>query len=373
MNSEGRRASLVQSLESDSGGGITLHMAERERKGVNGRRVDCAITGYCRTRVFDFPGVMLTDDSEVGPSVILEAEGFRATISSDLERYLESVSASRHYAIDQSLRVGVADRERARAERGKSAELSVFVVTEEDRAVPETVMNRGECYVVDEGEFLNEGRPGHDAIRACRTLDGSWPGSPSDTQAVNSVLAAIGVEQNATDHIVERFERFCFVSDAGKAVYPSITTMRAAVSKVSPVDRDDMAAKAARIGTIACGLHRDRGIPQVAELIDAVHLGKSQNDEYLRLWYLRLWQAAREAGRHLGFPQFENTQSLLEAVSSPKDQRSHRTAIAHWWTGRADAKFRSDLQRNIFEMLRRKYGAKESGRRLPRGRRRGEP
>ena len=130
--------------------------------------------------------------------------------------------------------------------------------------------------------------------------------------------------------------------------------MSAAVSKVSPVDKDAMAAKAARIGTMFRGLDRDRGIPEVAELIDAVHLGKSRHDEYLRLWYLRLWQAARDAGRCLGFPQFENTQRLLEGVSSPKDQTSHRNAIAHWWTGKADARLRSDLQRNVFEMLRRK-------------------
>ncbi len=362
MNSDGRRASLVHSLERDAGGGMTLHMAERQRKGVNGRRADCTITAYCRTCVFDFPGVMLTDDSHVGPSVILETDGFRATIASDLERCFESVSASQHYAIDQSLRLCVADLAGARRQRAASAELSVFVITEEDRPVQETLMNRGECYVVDEGKFLIGGRPGHDAIIACRTLDGSWPGSPSDTQAMNTVLAAVSVEQNETDHIVERFERFCFVSDAGKAVYPSITTASAAVSTVSPVDRDNMAAKAVRIGTIASGLHRHREVPQVAELIDALHLGKSENDEYLRLWYLRLWQAASEAGHHLGFPQFENKQCLLKGFSSPKEQRAHRTAIAHWWTGRADVKFRSDLQRNVFEMLRRAYGEKESGR-----------
>ena len=46
---------------------------------------------------------------------------------------------------------------------------------------------------------------------------------------------------------------------------------------------------------------------------------------------------------------------LLEGVSSPKEQTSHRNQIAHWWTGRADVRFRSDLQRNVFEMLRRKF------------------
>ena len=355
MSSGGRRASLVQSLEGDSGGGITLHMAERQRKGVDGRRIDCTIAGYCQTRIFDFPGVMLTEESEVGPHVIAEASGFRATIASDLDCYFNSVSASRHYSIDRSLRISVENLARRRKETKPSGELSVFVVTEEDQYLPETRMNRGECYAVDEAEFLHGGRPGHDAIQACKTLDGSWPGSPSDTRTVNAVLAAVRVEQNATDHIVERLDCFCFVSDAGEAVYPSITSVSAAVTKVSPVDREAMAAKAARIGTLFRGLDRDRGILEVAELIDAVHLGKSQHDEYLRLWYLRLWQAARDAGRHLGFRQFENTPRLLEGVSTPKEQTSHRNAIAHWCTGKADAKFRSDLQRNVFEMLRRKY------------------
>ena len=175
------------------------------------------------------------------------------------------------------------------------------------------------------------------------------------------ITEAIAVEQNATDLILERFDRFCFFSDVGKAVYPSIATMSVALSKVSPVGREAMAAKAARIGIMLRGLERDRGIPEVAELIDAVQMGKSRHDEYLRLWYLRLWQAARDAGRHLGFPQFDNTQRLLEGVSSPKDQTSHRNTIAHWWTGKADARFMSDLQRNVFEMLRRKYCPKDRG------------
>ena len=334
---------------------MTLHMAERQRKGVDGRRIDCTIIGYCQTRIFDFPGVMLTEESEVGPHVISDANGFRATIASDLECYFESISASRHYSIDRSLQIGVENLARTRRKRRPSGEFSVFVITEEDQSLPETRMNRGECYAVDEGEFLHGGRRGHDAIQACKTLDGSWPGSPGDTQRVNAVLAAVRMEQNATDHIVKRFDCFCFVSDAGEAVYPSITLMSAAVTKVSPVDQDEMAAKAARIATMFHGLDTDRGIPEVAELIDAVHLGKSQHDEYFRLWYLRLWQAAGDAGRHLGFPQFENKPRLLEGVSSPKEQTSHRNQIAHWWTGRADVRFRSDLQRNVFEMLRRKF------------------
>ena len=125
MTSAGRRASLVQNLERESGGGMTLHMAKRQRDGVDGRRIDCTITGYCQTRIFDFPGVMLTEDSEVGPHVISEENGFRATIASDLECYFESVSTSRHHSIDRSLRIGVENLARTRRERRPSGELAL--------------------------------------------------------------------------------------------------------------------------------------------------------------------------------------------------------------------------------------------------------
>ena len=43
--------------------------------------------------------------------------------------------------------------------------------------------------------------------------------SPATHHAVNTVLAAVKVEQNVTHHLDELYSCSCFVSDDGRAVY----------------------------------------------------------------------------------------------------------------------------------------------------------
>ena len=95
--------------------------------------------------------------------------------------------------------------------------------------------------------------------------------------------------------------------------------------------------------------------PAALELFDALLLDKTKDDNYLRLWYLRLWQAVEDAGGHLGYPQLSNITDVMAGKRTPKELKSYRNQIAHWYTGGIDQSYVNDLQRTALELLRRKY------------------
>ena len=95
--------------------------------------------------------------------------------------------------------------------------------------------------------------------------------------------------------------------------------------------------------------------PVAAELFDSILLDKTKDDGYLRLWYLRLWQALEDAKRHLGYPQLDNCKTVIAGTKTPKELTEYRNAIAHWYTGKIDYSYLEDLQLTAIELLRRKY------------------
>ena len=182
---------------------------------------------------------------------------------------------------------------------------------------------------------------GKTTLLAIKTADGPWPDTSADPRTINAVLVAVKCELDATDHIVELCSVDCFVTDDGRAVYPLMPTMSATGRVTRGVNSTDVAEGADRMASMLEAIMS--GSEQVLpELFDSLVLGESQNDEYLRLWYLRLWEALKEANAHLhGGP----TPDLTE----------HRNAIAHWRTAKIDYTRLQQLQRRTMELLRRKY------------------
>lgn len=180
-------------------------------------------------------------------------------------------------------------------------------------------------------------------------------------QAVNTVAAAVKVEQNVTHHIDELFSFSCFVSDDGWAVYtqePTMSISYGGLRKSSPVDAEDLREKLTGVRSIHEGLRLDSLTkPQVAELIDSILLDKTQDDGYFRLWYLRLCQAIADAKRLLGHPKFEDdtNANVIAGKLTSKELKDYRHNIAHWWTGNVDYSFVTGIQQTVLELLRRKY------------------
>ena len=363
-----RRETLLKSLEPSEDGGFTTHSVKRGAEALGGRSVECTITGYCRTFVFKFPGVYLVTEEPVDHQVICSHSGLKASIASDLPAYFEQEpSESLHYSIDVSLRASVRSIYEKAIEQSNQqphSEVPLFVVIEEYLDVPPTVLNSGECFMMDEcidGEaMIKGGREGEKALVAEHTTDGSWPDFHADMSVVNVVLAAVKMEQNVTGHIEELYNGSCFVSSEKQAVYIRSATISASAETISRLEPPDLREKGGRIEAMLQRMMSDSK-PVASELFDSILLDKTKDDGYLRLWYLRLWQALEDAKKYLGYPQLMNIREVIAGKRTPKELKEYRDAIAHWYTGKIDYAYLSDLQRTGMELLRGKYGPTKDG------------
>ena len=227
----------------------------------------------------------MSTEAPVPQLVIAEDEAFKAAVVSDLPAYFQQ-DVFPHYAIDVSLRDGVDRVYRKVLSQSKSPNPPIFLVTEEYETIPATQFANGECFLIDEwrnGKAVIEGgREGKRALLAFKTSNGAWPDFSRDSHAVNTVLAAVKVEQNVTHHLDELYSCSCFVSDDERAVYTAQLTMSVSYGGVrvsSPVDTDGLLGKVAGVRSIYDGLRQDSlKAPQVAELIDAILLDKTRDE-----------------------------------------------------------------------------------------------
>ena len=357
-----RREALRKSLEPSESGGFSTHSNKAVAEALGGRAVECTITGYCRTFVFRFPGSRLVAQEPVTPQLIYSHGSLKASIVSDLPAYFEqNPTESLHYSIDVSLRTRVRSIYEEAVEQSNQQphpEVPLFVVVEEYTKIPPTVLNRGECYMIDECRdgraAIEGGREGEKVLFAERTIDGAWPNFRADMSVVDVVLTAVKMEQNVTCHIEELYNGSRFVSSEGQAVFIRSTNISVNVEPISRLKPPDLREKVDRIGAMLQGMMSDAE-PAVAELFDSIILDKTKDDSYLRLWYLRLWQAVEDAKRRLGYPQLDNLDTVIAGERTPKELKEYRNDIAHWHTGKIDYAYLSDLQHTALELLRRKY------------------
>ena len=372
--SKKRREDLLSSLESSGRGFATLDgtkklIVEPAEKHFGGKPATCTITGHYRTLIFRFPGSYLMAEEPVDHQVIYSRDSCKASIVSDLLAYFEeSPAESPHYSIAVSLRAGVRsiyEKAVEQANQKPHPEVPLFVVIEEYAKVPPTELNSGECFTLDEcrnGKAIIEGgREGERALFAVRADDGAWPDFHADMSVVNMVLTAVKVEQNVDRHIEMLCNHSCFVSNEGQAVY-SIEASFEGLSLVvqSRLEPSTLRKKADKIGALLQGMMSDSE-PAVSELFDSILLDKTKDDGYLRLWYLRLWQAVEDAKKYLGSPQLDNIDTVIAGERTPKELKEYRNDIAHWHTGKIDDAYLRDLQYTALELLRRKYRPTKDG------------
>ena len=365
MDRNNRRKDLKKSLEQASRGGITTHTAKLMAEPLGGKPAQCTITGHCCTYLFEFPGSYLASEEPVNHQIIYSRDGLKVAIVSDLPAYFEHEPAiSLHYSIDVSLRVGVSRIYEGALKQSKQRSdptLPLFLVIEEYSEISPTVLNIGQCFTINEcrdGEAMIEGgREGERALIAFRTVDAPWPDFHADTHVINVVLTAIKVEQNISGHIEELYSCSCFVNSEGHALYTLSPSLGAASGSVmSRLETLDLYEKAVRIGSMLEAMMSDSE-PVAMEVFDSIVLDKTRDDGYLRLWYLRLWEAVEDAKRHLEEPELLNKEEAIAGKRTPKELKDYRNDIAHWNIGRINYSCLSDLQHTAIELLRRKYGA----------------
>ena len=344
----------------------TLAWLQRGYAGLMGEKFCCTVSGYCRTLIFEFPGVDFHPDGDEPHHEIYASDAIQACLTTDLVGYFVNSTGSRHYAISPPLRNAVCETdEKVRLQ--VSGRTPVFLVVEETNQVTPVEMTKGECALVDEviveeGEreaLLNGGREGEKFIVASATLDGAWPELPNNQHLVNMILAGVRVGQQTSDAIGKFVDETCLVTDDGRYVNvlppPKIT---ARLTKSRDLDPTAYQERASEIRKIILALEDDIGSAHMALLVNSMYRDEYRDDAYQRLHYLQLWEAlVNSAKKHLDYDgEFkDNTEKIVAGKRSLGELRVYRHDIAHWWTDTIDENYLADLYRTINKLMHKKY------------------
>lgn len=346
------------------GAGFTLAGVRRMYAGVGGQEFHCTINGYCRTQIFEFPGIDFHPDGDEPHHTIYSSSLVQAVVTTNLVSCFTDSTFSRHYAISPCLRYMVKETDE-RVKSQKKDSTPVFLVIEEYNQLPSVEMNKGECSIQGEvvtvdGEkvtMLHGGRDGEEFVTAWPTADGAWPELPDNQQTVNLILAGVRVGQQTPEPIKKHLGLECLVTDDGRFVTMAHLTASARVSIVTAMDATTYRERLSEIGGGITAIEQDIAAPHVALLVNAMYSDEHKDDSYRRLRYLQLWQSLADAGRpYLKYKgDIREDKAVVAGKKTLKELGDYRDDIAHWWTDTIDENFLADLQRTINELMRRRY------------------
>ena len=311
---------------------------------LNALPTKCTIKGRYHTHIFRLPNAFLKDGRDIDPIPIAEREKSRATVVSDLQSYFQKHSPFCHYSITNSFESQFEEV----VQKSRKNSSSLFVVIEQE--IPcETTMDDGTCFILDEKSFKGA-LPG-EVIVVGKTLGGIWPEYDDGNEFVNTILAALKVEQDTRGYIEELFSASCFFDMKGRAIYsaPGVTLSEANLRVESPMDGKKLKEKTDRLKKLIDGFEADMQLEvnksekkrTTSRLINALRLDRTNNDYYRRTWYLRLYEAM-----------------LSKLTGKPKDDftdrhRNTRVDVGHpYGFGKIDIKGFNYLQTDVLEEVR---------------------
>ena len=212
-------------------------------EGAGGKSFPCTVSEYCRTLIFEFPGIDFRPEGDEPPHEIYSSPSVQACVASNVVEYFESSTGSKHYAISPSLRHKVAETDERIKSQQKGRVLVFLVIEEFDQLTP-VEMVKGECSIADEvatidGEkvpMLIGGREGEKFITAWHTMDGTWPDLPNKQQLVNIILAGVRVGQQTAEPIRKYLDSSGLVTVDGRFAGMTRPTASARLSTVNPMD-----------------------------------------------------------------------------------------------------------------------------------------
>ena len=145
----------------------------------------------------------------------------------------------------------------------------------------------------------------------------------------------------------------CFITNKGEPAHPMVIKMNVAYGGarvIKQIPSGSVVEWANQLVDNAERLRRAITDPAVNELLAAIRLDKAGDEEYFRLWYLRLWQALVDVGLYCELEEVRNRLMVLKEQQRWKDLSKHRATIAHWSTDIVDYGKVDDLHRFAVEV-----------------------
>ena len=338
-----RAALLKASRDKRSGGGFTLSGAREMARSISPKGSEFLvreIVAYTVTKIFHAPLAWPTDCETFWVRIPGGTPEYSATLTGKLRRYLQDISEVGQIGKSPSLRETV---EKLEKQSGNSS--PAYLVVEERGKVSGCRMDRGECW-----QALDSVGGG---VVIFKTTDGAWPTLNDRVEQDTATLAAMRIIEMA-DHPFEQHTRdVCFVTDRGETAHPlsmGINIAYGGARSLKVIVEREITNWAEQLGENINRLLQVNKDPEVSELLSAIRLDKARDDEYFRLWYLRLWQALVDVGIHGKDQAIKARLELLKTKQRWKDLTEHRVAIAHWWTEKVDYSMVQDLHRFAVEV-----------------------
>lgn len=332
--------------------------------GPEGKDINCTISGYYRTQVFEFPEIDFHPNGDEPHHAIYASQEVQAHVTVNPVGYLSNSTFSKHYAISPSLRHVVGETHE-KIKMQQKGHVPVFLVIEEVNQLTPVAMVKGECKIMDETMMIDGervprligGREGEQFITAWATIDGAWPELPNNELSVNLILAGVRVGQQSADPIRKYVNQNCLVTHDSRFVAINRLTMSARLSITRPMDTIAYTTRVCEITKAITAIEQDISVPHMALLIKSMYRDEYEDDAYQRLHYLRLWQSLAEtAEKYLGYQGDVREDSIIVAGKHTLEELTeYRNNIAHWWTDTIDENLLADLQRTINELMRHKY------------------
>ena len=122
---------------------FTLFAVREMYEGMGGREFRCSISGYCRTRIFEFPRVDFRPNGDEPHHTIYASPSVQACVASNLLDYFVKSANSKHYAISPSLR-HVAGETEEKIKSQQKGRVPVFLVIEEFNQLTPVEMIKGD-------------------------------------------------------------------------------------------------------------------------------------------------------------------------------------------------------------------------------------
>ena len=259
---------------------------------AHARLTDCTILAHCQTRIFDFPGAFLVAPQPPEPAAIMERDGARATVVSDLPGYFRDHTTFRHFRVCRALREKIDDALSRQAKNVRADRFPLFLVIERETQC-RTPLEDGQSYLIDRRPSTG-GPEGEPVVTAWKVDDAPWPDvDENDTVFVNTALAAVKIMQGVTEVIREEVKSSCFYDERGRAVHPMSMQANVNPSVLSPLTANDLSDRLDGLRGLVGALDRARDMNpgRTEALVDALKLERIETEHYRRAWYLSLYEA----------------------------------------------------------------------------------
>ena len=298
------------------------------------------IVAYNATRIFHTPMIWRDENGNLWARLPDSTPEYTATVTGCLTQYLESGSTLGQFAKDPGLRETVEKVEK------RSGSNSTYLVVEEQGSIRGCRMDRGECWLGPDA--------GRDGVVIFKASGGAWPGFTEKMDRDAVLLAAMRTMTKRSHPFELHARSVCYVTDQGETAHPLKVRTNIAYGGarvMSTIPEGAVVKWASKVGERVERLRRASADLAVNELLIAIRLDKAKDDEYFRLWYLRLWQALRDAGEFCTLPPVQSHLETLRPQQRWKDLTERRHAIAHWETARVDYEKVADLHRLAVEVV----------------------